>query len=344
LKSLSGIKVSAATLTIILGDFIPLTLRGLSPRKLHRTRFGQPGSLSDRAIEDAYGKLPLIFEVNRGQTDSRVKFLSRGRGYSLFLTSSEAVLSLHKSDPSSKPRARLGEAPAKQKSLLGKPTPIGGSVVRIKLIGANTKAQVSGFDELSSKSNYFIGNYPKNWRINVPNYARVKYASVYSGVDLVYYGNQRQLEYDFVLAAKADPRQIELDFNGANRLWLDTDGNLIVSIAGGEIIEHKPLIYQDINGIRRQVAGGYELKKGQTVGFKLARYDNHRGLTIDPGLVYSTYLGGSNDDFGGGVAVDSAGNAYVAGDTFSTDFPTTPRAFQTTLRGAENGWCLSLKS
>ncbi len=168
----------------------------------------------------------------------------------------------------------------------------------MRLVGANAKAKVTGLEELPGKSNYFIGNDPKKWRTNVPNYAKVKYANVYPGVDLVYYGNQRQLEYDFVLAPGADPRQIELSFDGAKRLRLDADGNLIVSIAGGEVIEHKPVIYQDIGGMRRRVAGGYALRNGHTVGFKLAGYDHHRSLTIDPSLVYSTYLGGSNADVG----------------------------------------------
>ena len=170
---------------------------------------------------------------------------------------------------------------------------------------------------------------------NIPTFGRVKYRQVYSGVDLVYYGNQRQLEYDFVLAPGADPRQIELSFDGAKRLRLDADGNLIVSIAGGEIVEHKPVIYQDIDGMRRRVAGGYELRNGHTVAFKLAAYDHRKRLTIDPSLVYSTYLGGSSDDFGRGIAVDSSGNAYVTGYTASSNFPTTAGAFQTTSGGGQ---------
>jgi hypothetical protein len=161
---------------------------------------------------------------------------------------------------------------------------------------------------------------------NVSNYAKVKFANVYPGVDLVYYGKQRELEYDFVVAQGADPRQIELSFAGAKRLRLDAHGDLIVDITGGEVIEHKPVIYQDIGGKRRLVAGVYELRYGHAVGFKLAGYDGHRRLTIDPSLVYSTYLGGSNGDHGNGIALDSAGNAYVTGVTSSSDFPTTPGA------------------
>jgi hypothetical protein len=170
----------------------------------------------------------------------------------------------------------------------------------------------------------------------------VKYANVYPGVDLVYYGNQRQLEYDFVVEPGADPRQIQLGFEGAKRLRLDADGDVILSIGGGEVIEHKPVIYQEIGGMRRRVTGGYALRNGHTVGFKLAGYDSHRSLTIDPSLVYSTYLGGSSD--GTAIAVDSLGNAYVAGTATSSNFPTTAGAFQTTLRGDGDAFVAKLNS
>jgi hypothetical protein len=163
-------------------------------------------------------------------------------------------------------------------------------------------------------------------------------------VDLVYYGNQRQLEYDFVVEPGANPQQIELSFDGAKRLRLDTDGDLIVSIAGGEVIEHKPVIYQDIHGTRRRVAGGYTQRNGHTVGFKLASYDHRRSLTIDPSLEYSTYLGGSNFDQGSRIALDSSGNAFVTGDTNSNDFPSTAGAFQTTSGGNVDAFVSKLNS
>ena len=203
----------------------------------------------------------------------------------------------------------------------------------MRLEHANSNPKVSGIDELPGKINYFIGKDPAKWRRNIPTFGRVKYQEVYSGVDLVYYGNQRELEYDFLVAPGADPRQIELGFDGAKRLRLDADGDLIVSIAAGEVIEHKPIIYEDIEGMRRRVVGGYELRNGHTVGFKLAGYDDHQSLTIDPSLVYSTYLGGSNNDSGNGIAVDGSANAYVIGSTSSSDFPTTAGAFQTTNGG-----------
>jgi hypothetical protein len=304
------------------------------------SRAAQP---SQARMLEAYGKLPLNFELNQGQTDRRVKFLSRGSGYSLFLTGDEAVLTLRKGSPPSKlgnehvshqlakgglQRASFVAAHAKRHS--PKTTQ---AVLRMRLVGVNERAKTTGLEQLPGKSNYFIGNDPKKWRSNVPNYAKVKCANVYPGVDLLYHGNQRQLEYDFVVQPGADPRQIELSFDGAKRLRLDAHGDLIVDITRGEVIEHKPIIYQDIGGMRRQVAGSYELRNGHTAGFKLAGYDAHQSLTIDPSLGYSTYLGGSNSDLGAGIAVDSAGNAYITGITSSSNFPTTAGAFQSTVGG-----------
>ena len=301
---------------------------------------GERAPLSKGAVAAAYGKLPLSFEANEGQTDRQVKFLSRGAGYGLFLTSTEAVLSL---------KAGTGR-PAKKESvrpisLTQKPLFQKSAVLRMRLERANSNAKVSGIDELAGKSNYFIGKDPAKWRRNIPTFSRVKYQQVYPGVDVVYYGNQRQLEYDFVLAPGADPQQIELSFDGAKRLRLDADGDLIVSIAGGEVIEHKPVIYQDISGIRQRVTGGYALRNGHTVGLKLARYDDHRSLTIDPSLVYSTYLGGGLEDHGNGVTLDSSGNAYLTGGTQSSNFPTTAGALQTTYGGDnENAFVSKLNS
>ena len=295
-------------------------------------------------IVAAYGRLPLSFELNQGQTDSRVKFLSRGSGYSLFLTGNEAVLTLHKGRARSKvgikqPTGRLQIGKLQRTTFMTAPTEqerdprSTAAVLRMKLVGTNAGAKLTGLEELPGKSNYFIGNDPKKWLTNVPNYVRIKYANVYRGVDLVYHGNQRQLEYDLVLAPGADPRQIELNFDGAKRLRLDADGDVILSIGGGEVIEHKPVIYQDIGGIRRRVRGGYALRNGHTVGFALAGYDGHHSLTIDPSLLYSTYLGGSGSDASFGIALDSAGDAYLTGITNSRDFPTTAGAFQTTYGG-----------
>ncbi len=263
-------------------------------------------------VSESYGKLPLQFEANRGQTHEDVHFLSRGAGYSLYLTAGEAVLLLSKPD-----------ADAKRVAL------------RMSLVGAARKPQVNGLDELPGKANYFVGGDRSRWRTNVPTYAKVQYQNIYPGIDLVYYGNQRQLEYDFVVAPGADPNKIVLGFKGANKIEIDTEGSLVLHPSGGDIRQHKPILYQEIDGVRHEVAGSYVRKGANRFGFQVAAYDASRPLVIDPIVVsYSTYLGGSNGEQSYAIAVDAGGNAYVAGATVSLDFPTTPGAFQSTFAGS----------
>ncbi len=289
-------------------------------------------------LAGSYGKLPLSFERNAGQTDASVRFLSRGPGYALFLTGNEAVLSLQKrSHPQTKtPQAKTpGLA-----SLFGRPRgrkPISPpAAFRMTLAGANPKATVTGLDELPGKSNYFIGKDPAKWRTKVPSYAKVKYQNVYRGIDLVYYGNPQQLEYDFVVAPGADPKAISLDVaairssadGGRRAPRIDANGDLVIRAGEDEVRLHKPMVYQaavskeDAGSARHFVDGRYVLKGNNRVSFEVSSYDPHKTLVIDPVLVYSTYLGGSYSDEGSGIAVDSLGSAYVTGMTDSTDFPT----------------------
>jgi hypothetical protein len=278
-------------------------------------------------VADAYGKLPLSFESNQGQSDAQVKFLSRGSGYTLFLTSSEAVLLLQPGGPSGggvkqQARGRIDEPVPSQNLNREDDARTQSAVLRIRLVGANPAPELRGFDELPGKANYFIGNDPKKWRTDVPTYAKVKYHAVYRGVDLVYYGNQRQLEHDFIVAPGADPGLISLRIEGAKKLSLDSRGDLVLKTPNGEIRLQKPVIYQDVDGVRHEIAGGYRLEGKNQVGFAVATYDVTKALVVDPTLVYSTYLGGNGPDTGYGIAVDSAGNAYVTGSTDSTNFPT----------------------
>src|SRR5438128_5746891 len=274
----------------------------------------------------AYGKLPLSFEANQGQTEPQVKFLSRGSGYTLFLTSTEAVLMLTKTDAHAKHRIP-GEA------RLVEPEKGAGTVLRMKLLGANPAPAVAGVGELPGKSNYFVGNDQKKWRANVPTYAKVEYRDVYPGVNLVYYGNQRQLEHDFVVSPGADPKIITLAFEGVDGVAIDGLGDLVLRADGGEVRLRKPFVYQDHDGQRAVIPTRYVLKAERQVAFEVAAYDATELLIIDPVLAYSTYLGGSATDIGHGIAVDDAGNAYVTGDANSSDFPTTGGAFQPTDRG-----------
>jgi hypothetical protein len=275
-------------------------------------------------LVNAYGKLPLSFEVNQGQTDRRVKFLSRGHGYTLFLTPTEAVLALSKSHGQAEPKDPIKARVFEREKIIT-------TALRIKLVGGNPHARLAGMEELPGRSNYFIGNDPKKWRTNVPSYAKVRYRNVYAGVDVVYYGNQRQLEHDFIVAPGADPRAITMAIAGAKKVSIDAQGELVLTSAGGEVHLRKPVIYQRAGGVQYEIAGGYKLKRENRVGFELGEYDVRLPLVIDPVLAYSTYLGGSDVDRASGIAVDSAGNAYVTGQTVSTNFPTTPGGFQTSL-------------
>ncbi len=272
--------------------------------------------IQDRILE-SYGNLPLSFETNRGQTDAQVKFFSRASGYTLFLTDDAAIFSV----TGEQAGRDLDDAFPPDSQLRPATLPAASAVLQMKLVEANSAAQVSGEDQLPGKSNYFIGNDPTKWRSRVPTYAKVKYAGVYSGVDLVYYGNQRQLEYDFIVAPGADPHRIQFEVRGARSVRQDPHGDLVLDLGDGEVRWRKPVVYQKKDGIRQEIAADYVINDKGRVGFEVADYDPGRPLFIDP-LVYSTYLGGSLCNQGLAIAADSSGNAYVTGITSSTNFPT----------------------
>ena len=285
-------------------------------------------SASPRTIKD-YGNLPMAFEANQGQTDAQVKYLSRGLGHTLFLTSTEAVLSLREGSRQEPALSSANPETLPRRPLRG----LESAVLRMKLQGANSNADVSAHDELLGKSNYFIGSDPRNWRTNVGLFSKIRYANVYPGVDLIYYGHQGELEYDFVLQPGTSPEKIRLEIAGAKRLRLE-HGDLVLTIPSGNVRLRSPHIYQEANGDRHQVRGGYVISSKGEVGFEVAAYDHRRELVIDPVLAYATYLGGSSTDHFHSIAVDSVGNAYVAGDTSSIDFPTA-NPIQPTNAGGE---------
>ncbi len=268
-----------------------------------------------------YAQTPIYFEPNVGQITDPVKFLARGPGYALFLTADESVLVLHP--------ARSGNEPA--------------AVIRTRLEGAarNPEPRLGGLEKLPSISNYLLGKDRAQWRTLVPHYRRVRYAEVYPGIDLVYYGNPQQLEHDFIVAPGADPAQIQLAISGANRVRVNAEGDLILTVPGGEVVQQAPRIYQVIDGQQQSVAGRYVLQSVESaaattvniavtdpmseplrVGFEIAHYDAKQPLVIDPVLAYSTFLGGIKEDYATSIAVDQFGYAYVTGATLSVNFPT----------------------
>ena len=288
----------------------------------------QQMSRIDRAsISEAYGKLPLRFEVNRGQQDRSVKFVSRGRGYDLFLTDRESVLIL--SDPSGVTQQQ--HEPREQ------------SVLRMKFVGAESSAKASGEQELAGRVNYFVGNEPAQWQQDVPTYSRVRYSGVYAGIDLVYYGNQQQLEYDMILQPYADPQAIRLSIDGGKDISVDSEGSLVVETATSAVHWKRPVVYQDVEGERRFVNGQYVMHSANEIGFQVAEYDRTKPLVIDPVLVYSSYLGGSSEDLGFGITTDAAGNAYITGQTASANFPTAS-AYQSANLAPYNAFITKLNA
>src|SRR6266850_1547370 len=199
-------------------------------------------------------------------------------------------------------------------------------LLRMTLQGANPASESSVLEPLEGKRNYLLGNNPAKWRLNVPTYSRVRFDEVYPGISVIYYGREGRLEYDFQVAPGADHRLIKFAFNRELRPRLTAEGELVLRFNGGELRQPAPIIYQEIGGTRQLVAGRYVLLNRE-VSFEVGVYDKTRPLIIDPTLVYSTYLGGSGDDLGASIAVDSSNNVYVAGTTSSTNFPTQNPAF-----------------
>ncbi len=294
---------------------------------------------SRSALDRQFARLPLRFEANRGQAAGGVDFLARGPGYTMAISPQGAVLAL---------------SGGKSSSVRGAGS---SAVVGMHFVGANPTPTASTGRRLPGTSNYMVGDRAR-WRTGVPSFARVRYADLYRGVDLVYRGNQRQLEYDLVVAPGADPAQIDVGFRGSRRLSVTPGGELLIQARdGGAIRQHRPVIYQGSGADRRRISGQYKLKAGgRRVGFAVGAYDRSRTLVIDPTIAYSTHLGGYNtvvangasQDTTNGIAVDAQGNTFVVGFTDSippTPFPTTAGALQTTFGGgARDGFVTKLNA
>jgi hypothetical protein len=319
LRNLAGLAA-----TMLLG--VAMFTVGTGPRPEARLSRCRPAAhtskLSNPAVSASilarFAQLPLSFEPNQGQADSRVQFLSHAPAYSVLLTAGEAILV---------PRQR--SAPRR--------------AVSLRLEGVRAARPIAE-QPLSGRVNYLIGNDPAQWRTDIPSYARVRYPEIYPGVDLVYYGSQQELEYDFVIAPGADPSHISFRLPAGSPARLDSSGDLLLGGKSGEFCLRKPLVYQSVSGQRREVRGRYSLDSALQVHFILGPYDHRRTLVIDPTLAYSTYLGSTGADLGLAIAVDSSGSAYIAGGTSSTMFPVL-NAFQSDYGlGAQNAFISKLKS
>ena len=308
------------------------------PYQTLNTELSSADESTKEKVLESYGQLPLHFEPNNGQINSeQVKFSSRGQGYQMFLTPAGATLALRQSTNNTDFRAMSGKAGMKQlnrEENLNKKIDKQ-AVVEMQILGANQEAQFAGKEELEGKSNYFIGNDQNTWRTDIANYKRVRFEQVYSGINLEYYGDQRQLEYDFIVEPNADPSQIKLNFKGVKNIKVNEIGELVLKTSLGEIKQKKPFVYQtDENGERKEVVSSYQVK-GKEIGFQLAEYDKNKQLIIDPVvLVYSTFLGGSGFDTGVAIAVDNQSSAYIMGYTQSLNFP-IQGGIQTTNGGGE---------
>jgi hypothetical protein len=278
-------------------------------------------------IGRSFAQLPLAFEPNLGQTDKSVKFVSRGNGYGLFLSPAQAELVLNKPTRGRNKQIETSAA----RSPTSQPPPIG---LRMRLEGANRQGAMTGVDRLPGIGNYFIGNDPTKWRTSIPHFAKVRYQSVYRGIDLVFYGDQHQLEYDLIVAPKADARKIRIGFDGADGVEIDPHGDAVLRVKDAQVILRKPVIYQQV-GRSRVIVDGHYIRAGATgLRLELAGYDTRRPLIIDPVLTYSTFLGGSAADGANAVAVDASGDAFVAGFTCSNNFP-----LRNSERPAQAGGC-----
>ena len=304
--------------------------RGTLPPEF--SSLGVQASLRARLKKD-YARLPLSFESNRGQADSRFKFLAHAGRLSLLLGPNETVFSL--SGAAQRPLSHIGLHAPGPVVPTGPPPVPDRTAIRMKLVGADPAARIEGVDKLPGVVSYFRGPDSRNWHAGIPTYSKVRYRSIYPGVDLVYRGDQRELECDLALAPRANPGTIRLAFEGADRIDVDRDGALVLGTRLGRITLRQPVAYQETAGVRKSVASAYRLAGGSGVRIELGAYDHSKPLVIDP-IIWATYVGGSSVDEANAIALDGQGNVYLTGQACSTNFPVVPNpgAYQIIQGGA----------
>jgi hypothetical protein len=282
-----------------------------------------PGAKDSRRLLSKIAQLPLSFEENRGQFDPRVKFATRGADYGLFLSGAEATIvhhgKVHVTDGDiSSLMATLGNSEVRTLS-----------ATQLTWLGANAKAEPQGLDRKAGESNYFIGKDPRKWRRHVRHYDRVQLTGLYPGIDLVYHGAQRQVEFDYVVAPHVSPAAIRVGISGPSIVALDAAGQLSISSSGDKMLLLPPTAYQEQNGRRETVEAHYVLSDSHQFGFQLGEYDSSRAVIIDPVLQYAASFGPNvNDTIVTDVALDPTGNVYITGTTCETNYPTTTGVLQ----------------
>jgi hypothetical protein len=327
---------------------------------------------ASQGVAPDYKGLAAYFEENHGQTDSRVRFLSRGPNYTIFLTPQQAVLALRKITVSPAAASAGPKGIRNQKGLRNQNDKgnLTGAAVGINLVGTRPNPQVEGIDPLPGRVNYFIGNDPAKWHTKIPTYSEVRYRSIYPGVDLVYHGAPGALEYDMIVAPGADPAAIRFGLQGASKVTLNQAGDIVMATAAGAVTMRKPSLYEDGAGpARRQIEGHYVIlpQSGsaksadiRNIAIAIGNHDRSRRLVIDPQIIYSSYLGGGGGhggtvqgfaafqvlssnlsgaipnvaDLALDVAVGANKLAYIAGLAYSTDFPSTLGAYQIANKGS----------
>src|SRR5829696_9034220 len=262
-----------------------------------------PQHMSEREALDAYGKLPLSFVPNEGQTDKAVRYYAQGAGYGFFFTEGGAMLSF---------------AEGKGR---------GGHALALNFLGANPHATLTARQRLPGKVNYLVGDESTKWQQGLTTHAELLYGGLWPGIDMAVRGEGGKLKYEFHLKPGASVEDVRLGYRGAEGLKVGAGGELLVRTSLGVLKDAAPVSYQRIGGERVPVESRYRLTGDGGYGFAVGAYDPRYPLVIDPELDYSTFLGGTDTDFGLGIAVDGSGSAYVTGQTYSTEYPTTPGAY-----------------
>ena len=309
-----------ALIAIVSLGCAPTWIDADAQRRPHR-----PSLEASEELERAFARLPIRFEENRGQVDARVKFLSRGVDHTLWLTTNEAIVAFGRRGASADNSLSPGDV---------------SSVLAMRFLGGNRHLQVTGLKRLPGVTNYLNAKHRERRLTGIPSYARIRYREVYPGIDLAWHGDRGRLEYDFVVAPGADPKRIRLAFRGARGAHVDRRGDLVLPTRTGELRHKRPQIYQELDGDRRPVDGGFLVTKNG-IGFRVGKYDPARPLVIDPVLAYSSFLGGAQPDQNSAIALDGAGNIYLAGHTTSTNFPTAA-PLQPASRGQDDAFVAKL--